>query len=250
MDNETDIIEKYIKSLAPSMRSYLIKNTWPQKLSLTSQTNKLTDEQSSSLRTEVLLILVGIENVSDLKINIQKNVAGINSANLGNIVGDIEKNIFSEIKPLLEEMETKNNEAGEGELSKNNVLAGIESPIPTKPIITNPAGKNPILDAQHNLPEQEKKILISSAAVPSRGPMLGNFKTASIVQPTKPQPVAPMTTPKPISPPIPTQTQSISLPTQQPAQTVQPVQPPKPPQTPVPPSPSKYSVDPYREPTD
>lgn len=224
MDNETDIIEKYVKNLSKGMRDYLAKNTWPQKLSLIAQMNKMTDEQSSELNTEVLLVLVGIENHSDFKTNIQKNVAGIGYENIGDIVKDIENGIFSEVRPLLDEIETANNAAGgddEEDLNKDSVLHGIENPVPTKPFVQNPAGKNPILDAQHNLPEQERKILISSAAVPSRGPMLNNFKTGFGVAPASP--------------------------TAAPAAVRLFSQPQQPPQMPKPSAPDKYTIDPYRE---
>ena len=99
--------------------------------------------------------------------------------------------------------------------------------------MTNPAGTNTILDAQHNLPEQEKKILISSAAVPSRGPLLGNFKAVT-PNPTPTQPVSPII--KPVTPINPI------------SQSKQPEPYTKPPQAPIPPAPAKYTVDPYREP--
>ena len=185
MENETEIVKKYVQNLSEGMKDYLITDTWTQKLSSIIQSYKILEPQASAIKTEVFLILIGIENYSDLKTNIQKNVAGIGYENMMNMVSVIERNIFSEIKPLLEEIEKTNNEAQESEdknLSKDEVLNDIENPVPAKPTVQNPAGKNVVLDAQHNLPEQEKKILIPSTAVPSRGPMLGNFRN----QPIKP----------------------------------------------------------------
>jgi hypothetical protein len=214
----------------------------------------MTLEQIAFLKTEVFLILIGIENHSDLKTNIQKNVAGLSAENIAKITSDIEKDIFSEIKPLLEEIEKANNApeaANEENLNKNDVLNEIENPAPMKPIVSNPAGKNPILDAQHNLPEQEKKILISSAAVPSRGPLLNNIRTNFNTVPAAPtQPTAPnQVTTKPVVPPTPPQ--PIAQPPQpnpKPEQSTSPTQPTKPPQTNTPPAPTKYTTDPYREP--
>jgi hypothetical protein len=274
MDNEANIVKECVQNLPLRMKDYLAKDIWPQKLSLISQTNKINTEQESAIKSEVFLILIGIENYSDLEVNIQKNVVGIGSESIKNIANDIEKNIFYEIKPLLIEMEKANNESedkvtseNEKNLDKGSVLNEIENPVPTKPIVTNPAGKNIVLDAQHNLPAQEKKILISSAAVPSRGPILNNFKNSFAVPPKIPAvpmppkistltpvtvptiaipsvpkivatPTISTVTPKPIAPPI--------QPIAQPVQTLKPIQ--TPPQAPTPPAPTKYTVDPYREP--
>ncbi|HAO64361.1 TPA: hypothetical protein DCQ44_00060 [Candidatus Taylorbacteria bacterium] len=222
MENQTEILKKYIKNLPEEMRDYLAKNTWPQKLTLISTMNKLGAEQVSALETEVVLVLVGIENCSDLTANIQKNVVGISSEISKTISDEIEKNIFVEIKALLDDLEAINNSSEKESaetLNKDGVLNDIENPIPTKPIIQpkiNPAGTNPILDAQHNLPEGEKKILISSAAVPSRGPILNNVNMG-FVNTQKNSPVVP-----------PVQHQA---PTQMPPQ-------------------EKYTVDPYREPAE
>jgi len=287
MDNETNIVKECIQSLSQDMKDYLAKDAWPQKLSDVAQINKINEEQAFALKAEVFLILIGVENYSDLRENIKKNIIGIGSESIENIANDIEKNIFSEIKPSLVEIEKANKEVGEENtndieknLSKDNVLKEIENPVPTKPIVSNPAGKNVVLDAQHNLPEQEKKILISSAAVPSRGPILGSVKSgfapapaAQTIPVPTPIPKATITpavvptnptTPKPIqpaSPAFPQQTQSPQPISQKPATTLtpmssfsqprqpmQPIQPQKPPQAHIPPAPAKYTVDPYREP--
>jgi hypothetical protein len=283
MDNETEIVREYVQSLPQAMRDYLNKNTWPQKLSLIVQTNNLDEEQAIALKGEVFLIIIGIENYSDLRKNIRENVIEIDPGKIDGIASSIEKNIFFEIKPLLDEMEKTNEEAekndgseNENNLNKDKVLNEIENPVPTKPRISNPAGVNIVLDAQHNLPEQEHKILISSTSVPSRGPILNNFKTnftptptaptapkntpsippiqqapKPTVSPIRPQPippklVTPQTSPKPISQPV--QPQPVAPKPITPSTSPQPTQPQKLPQTPIPPAPKKYTVDPYREP--
>jgi len=243
MDSENDVIHKYVENLPQEMRDYLAKDTWRNKLSLISQVYKINDDQASSLKAEVFLVLVSMENYSDLKTNIEKNIPSIPHDTVLKIVDDIESQIFAGIKPLLIEIEKAYNEAEQEErgiLSKEDILGGIENPAPAKPTVTNPAGKNPVLDAQHNLPEGEKKVLISSAAVPSRGPMLGNFKTVSGMSPaqTTPAPqIIPPIQPKPTTP----------------TPFVQPQISPRSPQVPIPPlpkAPDKYTTDPYREPAE
>lgn len=268
MDNETEIIKKYVKNLPQEMRDYLSKNIWQQKLGLIASANKLSEEQAYDLKTEVMLVLIGIENYVDLGANIQKNIRGASYDTTVSIVRNINTEIFSEVKSILVEIEKANKEAVEiadKSLSKEEVLNDIENPVPAKPAfskppIVNPAGKNPILDAQHNLPEGEKRPLISSAAVPSRGPMLSNFKNNFNAQPIIPKTVTqtpPATQPKPIVTPkpltLPTQTQT--YPFSQPQQSQRPkpsqaTQPQKLSQTPIPPAPEKYTVDPYREPAE
>lgn len=245
MDNDTEIVKQYAQKLPQGMKNYLAKKTWTQKLSLIAQINKMSSEQASALEAEVFLILMGIERYSDFRANIKENVAGVNIESVNNIADYIEKNIFSEIKLILVEMEKASNETKTVEenenLSKESVLHGIENPTPAKPIATSPVWKNPVLDAQHNLPEGEKKILISSAAVPSRGPILGNVGTGFVktpIAPAKPYiPTAPVI-PKPIPP----------KPSQPPVQLISQVQkPPLTPPQPIQPAPTKYKIDPYRE---
>lgn len=192
MDNETEIIKESILRLPKSLQDYVLDNTWSEKLKLIGQTNRLTDQQSTALKGEVFLVLAGIENYSDFTMNLRKNVVGVGYETILNTTNDIEKMIFSAVKSELIETEKINNEfegkVGE-DLSRDKVLNDIENPVPAKPTVQNPAGKNVVLDAQHNLPEQEKKILIPSTAVPSRGPMLGNFRnppTTPTAQPIKP----------------------------------------------------------------
>ncbi len=200
-----------------------------------------------------MLILIGMQRHSDLAENIKKNVLGISNENTERIANDIENNIFLEIKPQLEEMQkniTDLTQETDETLSKEKVLNDIENPVETKPIVpikVNPAGQNPILDAQHNLPEGEKKVMISSAAVPSRGPMLNNFKSnfGTNAIPSV-APVIPATPVKPVVPVTP-----VNL--------VTPVTPPSTNSGPIirtssnryaPPAPKKYGTDPYREPAE
>lgn len=227
-----------------------------------STENSLTETASVRLGKEITLTLVGITKKTEF---LNKIISfGINQNIAKKIESEVEEKIFNKVKESLNKLqniqinigpEAPKIEVAEQPMvteSKDEVLKGIENPTPTKPIVQapvkqNPIGNNPILDAQHNLPAQEKKILISSSAVPSRGPILGNFKPIFSPTTNTPEktPVAPVSatpvaqvapiasTPKPIQP--------TTSPT---------IQPQKPAQTPIPPAPQKYSVDPYREPTE
>jgi hypothetical protein len=211
---------------------------------------KISPADLEEMRGEILLVILEIKKFETLEQTfLQKTSVGI--SNLKNICNDIAQNIINPLEA--EKISAKNQD-------KEKILNEIENPVPTKPIVQNPAGNNPVLDAQHNLPEQEKKILISSAAVPSRGPILGNIKPSFASIPTT-IPVAQVTPPapeKPVTPTIqpvqPLPSQPISQPQQttppEPAQPQQPSQPQKPSQAPVPPAPDKYKVDPYREPAE
>lgn len=206
------------------------------------------------IKGEVLLVILGINKSDTLEQTLLQKIS-VDKQNLKKICDEIVQRI---ILPLA------NEQIAEIHPDKETILNEIENPAPVKPIIQNPAGKNPILDAQHNLPVGEPKKLISSAAVPSRGPMLSNVKTGFTATPITPKPV-PVEQPKPVTQtipnviptapvapitPKPVTPQPFSEP-QQPVQTVQPVQSPKPPQAPLsvpqPPAPDKYTIDPYRE---
>lgn len=173
MDDSLKKINEYFQILPDKMQEYVSNNNWSKKIESVSQVNDLTEEQLSDIKLEILLVLVGIENYTDLKVNIQKNIPNLEHSKTIKIVSYIEENIFLEVKPILVELEKRNSVSS---IDKSSILHEIENPIPTKPIVPNPIGNNVVLDAQHNLPEQEKKILISSGAVPSKGPMLGNVK--------------------------------------------------------------------------
>lgn len=181
-----------------------------------SKENRLNEDQANKLRKGIICILVGIDRKDKFvdkltTFNIPQDIAK-------RIENEVEEKIFSKVKDSLEKVQSTATftTPPEDHPNKEKILSDIENPVPTKPIVQNPAGKNPILDAQHNLPEQEKKILIPSAAVPSRGPILNNFKIPPIPKPAQPVP--------------------------------QPIQPQKPPQAPIPPATTKYTTDPYREP--
>ena len=227
------------------------------------ESNKLSNEQTSKLGEVFTSVLIGITPIKDFSSKLIAYLSiTVDAAN--KIASEIDQQFFSKVRISLEKAQSKT--MLETHESKDTILHDIENPAPVKPIVSNPAGKNPILDAQHNLPEQARKTLISSAAVPSRGPILNSLNTglgAIQAKPTTPSipaiPPSPMV-PKPITPEV-LITQPISkpMPPQPTVPTVpvapvipqtppQPIQPPKPAETPVPPAPNKYTTDPYREP--
>ena len=190
MDNQIDVIKDSIQHLPQGLKNYVLDSSWSKKVDLIGQTNRLTNTEIGALKGEVFLILSGIENYSDFATNIKTNVVDVNPPLLSAVQTDVEKNIFAIVKFDLLDVEKANNstETEQEHPNKDTILHGIENPAPVKPVIVNPAGVNPILDAQHNLPEGEKWVEIgsgkpvassniSSSAVPSRGPMLGNFKS-------------------------------------------------------------------------
>jgi hypothetical protein len=179
----------------------------------------ITKTDLQEIKSEAILIILKINKLEALGQNLADKTS-LDKQNLQIITREI---IDKVISPIEIELTTSKHP------DKDVILDEIENPVPVKPIVQNPAGKNTILDAQHNLPEQAKKVLISSASVPSRGPILGTLKPNVVLPPT------PSVSPAPQQNPV----------------VAQPTQPQKPPQAPTPPAPpaqDKYTVDPYREP--
>ena len=193
MENELSIIDNQIKKLPQSLRVFALDGLWPQELSLTAVNNDLTEDQENALKAEVFLTIIGLTNYSDFKTNVQKNLPGVSTETVAAVVVEIDKEIFSEIKSDLLKLNAeianeKVTEKKEETLSKESVLNEIENPTPARPSFSKP---NIVLDAQHNLPAQENKVLLSSAAVMSRGPMIGNVKNGFGAQPNPIKPIAP-----------------------------------------------------------
>jgi hypothetical protein len=258
MNNYTQKISDLLDALPKSVQMVIYDGPLDNELGDIANEYQISETDIEVMRGEILLVILDINKPETLEQTLIQKTA-IDKQNMGKLCSEINERI---ILPLVAERNPENNQ------DRETVLNDIENPPPTKPIVLNPAGSNPILDAQHNLPEQEKKILISSAAVPSRGPMLGNFGTSfgtakATVPPitvrlapsTTPIVARPATSPIPPTPPIsfipPIQKQS-TQPTARPI--IPPVtQPQKPPQTPpipAPPAPDKYKIDPYREATE
>jgi hypothetical protein len=198
----------------------------------------LTGEQINKLGQVFTSVLIGITPLKKFSDKIFAFLS-IPNDSARKIADEIDGQLFSKVRISLEKLQStaasaqqtatptlEKTKTPEIQPDKEKVLPKTENSAPAKPAIQNPAGKNPVLDAQRNLPEQEKKILIPKVAVPSRGPLLGNIET-SFAEPPK------MT-------PVPTQS------TSQPSKPPQAPQPPVVPQTPK--APAKYTVDPYREP--
>lgn len=144
---------------------------------------QISETDLEKIKGEILLVIIGANKQEPLKQKILQSTP-LDEQSVDKIYDEIIKRI---ILPLAAEHTTEEHP------NKETILNGIENPVPAKPTFQNPAGKNVVLDAQHNLPGQEKKILISSTSVPSRGPMLGGFRSPpaspaaqSNIQPIKP----------------------------------------------------------------
>lgn len=230
MDNT--ILKKKISSAPDDIKDLISSFDIVDLVDKITLENNLSHITSTNLGQEIVRILVGFTKLTALQDKLMS--FGLPENTVKKISSEVEEKIFSKVKDSLEKVQSSmtSETVTETHPDKDTILKDIENPAPVTPVISNPAGKNPILDAQHNLPVGEPKKLISSAAVPSRGPILNSVNTSFAVPKATPTTTIPEES-KPLITPI---------------TTTQPIVPQKPPQEPIPPAPSKYSVDPYREP--
>ena len=232
MNNNAKRIQDLFDALPKSLQDVVYRGPLDKDLEDIAAEFNISKEDLAQIKSEVMLVVVTAHKTEEIEQTILQ-IPTIDKQNVKKICDEIIQKI---ILPLEAERGI------ESHPDKGTIIDEIENPTParpsfSKPFVSNPAGQNVVLDAQHNLPEQEKKVLISSAAVPSRGPLIGSVKSTFNPTPTVP----PISQPKPAAP---VQTYPFST-------TPQPTQTPKivltQPKAPIPPAPEKYSVDPYRE---
>jgi hypothetical protein len=122
---------------------------------------KLMYDQGSALESETKLVFLGLEKPDDLLKNIVENV-NISKDIATQIVGEVEKNIFKQIKKkLIETLEQEEEESKKKEnketLDKDSILWEIENPKPTvqpiQPTIKTEEKAKETPKIQSNIPE-------------------------------------------------------------------------------------------------
>ncbi len=198
MDYSTQQISELFDKLPTVVQDAIYNESFHNQINKIADKYKVSDIDADKLEGEALLVVINATKPEEFEAMISKRTA-IDKQKTKNVSDEVMQTV---VLPLLKQTRPENSS------DKESILNDIENPTPVKPIIVNPAGINPLLDGQNNLPEGERKMPISSAAVLSRGPLVGNVKGT---------PLAP-----------------VQGPIIKPAQTA--------------PAPKNYSSDPYREP--
>lgn len=112
MDTETKkIIEKQAEYLPEEIGKLFDDPEFLEKIINIGKKYNLTNEQSDIFQTETILVLLGLVHIDEYSENLNKNLK-INQPEIDSIVLAINKEIFSDIKPQLEELYQKT-DAGE-----------------------------------------------------------------------------------------------------------------------------------------
>jgi hypothetical protein len=159
-------IKEYYNALPPEVKEAIQAVDLGQKVRQIANENKLHIDQSGALQTEVMLAMLGIEETENFTNNIQSNLAISKDLAL-KITREVGEKIFDGIRFHLQQLHKKevgdtltaNNmppKEGEGEheqISREDVLRGIENPEPvqkTPPTISDAAPaqteNNPVKD--------------------------------------------------------------------------------------------------------
>lgn len=137
MDNQ-DKLKEYIEKVPQDIKDILYSLDYPKLLEEIVGKNKLMIDQAGLLEIETTLVMAGLVPLNDYKINLIKSLE-ITEEKAAKIAKDIDSLIFKNIRKSLEEINNEDSEAdyvieqrAKTELSKENILYGIEDPKITK----------------------------------------------------------------------------------------------------------------------
>jgi len=177
MNDTIKQISDLIDALPEAVQMVVYDGPLDKELADIADKYQISEIDLEKIKGEVLLVIIALNKPETLEQTLGQTTS-VDKQNIKKVCDEIIQKIIS---PLAAER------TPETHPDKDTILRDIENPAPIKPIVVNPAGANPILDAQHNLPEGERRVEIgagkpatnsniSSSAVQSRGPLIGNLK--------------------------------------------------------------------------
>jgi hypothetical protein len=225
--NTTELIKERYQGLPLQVKDAVTASDLPVKMKTIADDNSLMLDQAGALQNEILFVMLGMEPSSEFVKNISKEL-NINKEKANAIAKDVNQLIFDPIRKYLREWEEqeektiKENEnqqsitdleraggftiehsgqngnggapinlpgAEEVTESKEDLVASIENPIPTKPAI-------PVQEYNHTEALVDRLLAGPMTAVEQK-----TVQTSPQEQATaKPEPKAPQTPPKPAGP--------------------------------------------------
>ena len=118
MNEGQTILKDQIDKLPKKLQDYVLKGTWADKLQTILSNFNLEEYQRNSIENEVLLVLVGLEQDTDLKENIEKG-----SETIPDVAETISQKISDDILDQIEISETVETQ------SQNNIGTSFEQII-------------------------------------------------------------------------------------------------------------------------
>lgn len=176
---DKELVEKF-KRLPKEVQEAILSVNLSHSLQEIVRNNKLLIDQSGKLEMEVVLVLLGLEPISDFIKNVSKQLS-IDTEKAAKIAQDADNLIFKNIRASLQKLNQQEGKQSEivgvanapEVLSREQVLDGIENPVRTKPtpsITFNQTQVIPESSASNNLPmvEPENDIAISKVSLPQK----------------------------------------------------------------------------------
>lgn len=208
-----------MEDLPAPIRAFIVDSKVEEVTKTIIEKNHLQEEQGTVVQKEILLMLLGIKNPTELTDTLSQD-ARLDEATVAAVTGDINELVFGPLHKAIASLNT------EEELSAKTAIPNIPTPPPgdfSERILPQSVGPD------EHTPQTQPPPIPQTFAVPTG---IGNSEsgTASVDVPVPP----------PAMPRVPTEPEHISTPA--------PVTPPQP-ETKTPGSPlvKEYSVDPYRE---
>jgi hypothetical protein len=192
-DNTQDIIKTRFRELPPEVQKAITSANLTDKFDVLSKKYTLRIDQSDSLQTETLLVMLGLESPNDFLDNLVKN-AEMSREMAGKIAADVNTDIIGGIRETLQNLTSnESNEEDNADLEKAADIT-VDKNLASEDVVSNPVKapteqmvKNDILNSIENPPAFIDRLLTGPSAT----------ITETVV---KSQPIAPAEAPKPIAP--------------------------------------------------
>lgn len=124
MDHTTGLIKEYFSLIPAKLQQFITARTWTKTVDEISKKNNLSEDQSSALSIETLLVLVGLKDMEEFQKNIEEQLSAPSHV-AESIDADIMNGVFSEVLELI----------FDAQVAIDNTLAELTPTTPANPII-------------------------------------------------------------------------------------------------------------------
>lgn len=213
MDDINEIIKTQFNKLPKEIQDAILSANWSDVLRVIAKKYQLHIDQTGLLQTETAMVLLGLIHPDDFQNNLIQELK-ISSLVAKEIVKDINDEIFFKIRSSLKEIYKIEDSSGYDDISKEEVLHGIENPTPTISKMFTSAYSKPSAPSLYQTSPEVEVNRVSVIPPMSQSAGIAEQKISGLTKVLRQE----TTIPPPVAP--------ISLLTSEP---------------------KKYTVDPYRE---
>lgn len=112
MDTDIEtIFSRQAEILPTEVRRFVASGEWERGLSDVTARLGLSEDNTDSLRTEIALVFAGLVHPDEFRSVLTSELEGLDSATLDALTGEVEANIFTPVRPMLERFFAEQEEA-------------------------------------------------------------------------------------------------------------------------------------------